>query len=282
MAAATIQSVHRSINVLMALRSGPLTLTELARATNLSKGTTFRILTTLQYERVVVKDPGNNQYMIGPGLFVLLQGSLSSLGSLTSAAKPVLRDLRDKTHETVALHTAIGAERICIDEFQSEAEIKYSSHPGAAAPIHLGSAGKILLAYMDSDQRERVFDLLRPLSGDTSGRIANAEALRAELEAVRRQGWAMSLGERIADAAAISVPIRAHRFLIALSVLGPSARLSQERRLELLPDVQRAAARVEAILTSPGELADASDDGSVVEPEDADGGGISASAPGRA
>lgn len=240
--AITVQAVQRSINVMMALRDGPQTLTELARATGLSKGTTFRMLASLNHERLVVKDPADNLYMLGPGLLMLLEGMLTSLGSLASGAKPVLEGLRNATNETVALHMAIGAERVCVEECQSRAAIRYTSYPGAAAPLHLGSAGKVLLSFMEESQRERALVLLRPIAGEASGaRIVDIDELRAQLDEVREQGWAMSYGERIADAAAISVPVRAHRFLAALSILGPKARLSRERRLELLPALQEAA-----------------------------------------
>jgi DNA-binding IclR family transcriptional regulator len=242
-----IQAVERSIDILMALSEGPRTLTEIARATDLSKGTVFRMLASLNHERLVIKDTVGNRYLLGPGFLRLVQGMMAGLGSISAGAKPVLEALRDSTGETVALHVGIGSERICIEEFQSRSSIRYSSYPGAAAPLYLGSAGKVLIAFLDPDDRERALRLVDSLPPDEK---PDMDELRAEVERVAKQGYALSLGERIPGAAAISVPVRGHRFLVSLSVLGPESRFPRKRRLELLPEIQKAAAAVEAALVA--------------------------------
>ncbi|MGH2948065.1 MAG: IclR family transcriptional regulator [Solirubrobacteraceae bacterium] len=248
-----IQSVERSIDILMALADGPRTLTEITRATSLSKGTVFRMLTSLNHERLVIKDPVQNRYMLGPGFLRLVQGMVTGLGSISAGARPVLETLRDKANETVTLHVGIGTERVCIEEFQSRASIRYTSYPGATAALHLGSAGKVLIGFLDDAKQEAA---LRAVESYPAEDRPDVDALRKELEKVRRQGWAMSSGERIAGAAAISVPVWGHHFLAALSILGPESRLSRKRRLELLPDLKHAAAAVEAALevSSAAEL----------------------------
>jgi DNA-binding IclR family transcriptional regulator len=249
-----IQSVERSIDILMALADGPRTLTEIARETTLSKGTVFRMLASLNHERLVIKDPVDSRYLLGPGFLRLMQGMMSGLGSFSAGAKPVLAALRDTTEETVALHVGIGPERICIEEFQSRSSIRYSSFPGAAAPLHLGSAGKVLISFLDPPHRERALRLVESYPPEER---PDMDALRTEVEQVRKQGYALSTGERIMGASAISVPVFGHRFLASLSVLGPESRLTRKRRLELLPQVREAAAATEAALaaTTSEELA---------------------------
>jgi DNA-binding IclR family transcriptional regulator len=247
-----IQAVTRSIDVLIALRKGPRTLTELAKETGLSVSTTLRMLASLGHESIVIKSA--NQYVLGPGVFTLWQGWLAGLGLIAGSLTPVMDRLRDETGETVALHVAVGVERICIAESQSQEPLRLTSYPGSVSALHLGSAGKVLLAFMDDDQRERALGLLasRPQEVVTGG-IANVAALREQLVDVREQGWAMSVGERIADAAAISVPILTRRLVAALSILGPSARWTRERRLQALPSLQGAAKAVEELLAAPAD-----------------------------
>ena len=251
-----IQSVERSIDILMTLAEGPRTLTEIVRSTGLSKGTVFRMLSSLNYERLVIKDPVSGRYLLGPGFLRLMQGMMNGLGGLSAGAKPVLEALRDSTGETVALHVAIGPERVCMEEFQSRSSIRYSSFPGATAPLHVGSAGRVLLAFLDDAERERA---LRALEGFPPEQRPDMQTLRAELERVRRQGYALSTGERIAGASAISVPVRGHRFVASLSILGPESRLTRKRRLELLPALNEAAAATEAaLMASTPEVVEAS------------------------
>jgi DNA-binding IclR family transcriptional regulator len=247
-----IQSVIRSIDVLIALRKGARTLTELSKDTGLSVSTTLRMLASLSHEEMATKI--GNQYVLGPGVFTLWQGWLEGLGLMAGGLTPVLDELRDETGETVALHVAVGAERICIAESQSEQPLRLTSYPGSVAALHLGSAGKVLLAFMDAEERERILGLLEARPHEvSSGGISNVAALREHLAEVRERGWAMSVGERITDAAAISVPVRTERLMAALSILGPSARWTRDRRLEALPSLQRTAAVVEDVLAASDE-----------------------------
>jgi DNA-binding IclR family transcriptional regulator len=247
-----VQSVERGIDILMALANGPKTLTEVKIETGLSKGTAFRLLASLNYENLVVKEAHSNLYMLGPGFLRLFQGVMQGVGAITAVAKPALTSLWEETEETVTVHVRVGAERICIEELPSPQPIRYVSTLGAAAPLHVGSAGKVLIAFMESAEMEKTLQTL-PLLPVTSATISDLDALRAELDTVRRQGYAMSHGERIPGASAVSVPVRGLQgFLASLSVLGPADRLPRKRRLELVPLLQSTAEGIGTALSSAG------------------------------
>jgi DNA-binding IclR family transcriptional regulator len=247
-----VQSVERGIDILMSLANGPKTLTEVKSETGLSKGTAFRLLASLNYENLVVKEANSNLYMLGPGFLRLFQGVMQGVGAITAVAKPALTSLWEHTQETVTVHVRVGAERICIEELPSPLAIRYVSTLGATAPLHVGSAGKVLIAFMEPAEMEKTVQIL-PLLPMTDATISNHDELRREIEAVRRQGYAMSSGERIPGASAVSVPVFGLQgFLASLSVLGPSDRLPRRRRVELVPVLQEAAAAIQAALTSAG------------------------------
>ena len=248
-----VQAVERSIGILMALANGARTLTDVTRATGLSKGTAFRLLASLNHEQLVVKDPAANVYLLGPGFLRMFQGVMGDLGSIGTLARPQLQELWRTSGETVTLHVSIGSERICVAELPSPQPIRYVSQVGATAPLHVGSAGKVLLAFLDPTRLERTLAALSltPITGATT---TDSSVLRQELETVARQGWAMSTGERITGASAISIPVSGGPgVLAALSVLGPSDRLTAQARMALLPELKRAAAGIEATLSS-GDL----------------------------
>ena len=245
-----VQSIERGIDILMAIANGSRTLTEIARETQLSKATAFRLLASLAHEQLVVRDPDETVYVLGPGFLRMFQGAMTNLGGIATLARGALQELWERVDETVTLHVRIGYERICVSELPSSKPLRYTATVGSTAPIYVGSAGKVLLAFMlPNESAPTVSDLeLKPVTHLT---ITDRERLRDEMVAIARQGWAMSEGERMIGAAAISVPIRGNAGLLAaLSVLGPLERMSQATRLAMLPDLRRAAVAVELALNS--------------------------------
>lgn len=243
-----VQSVERSIDILMALADGPKTLAEVTRTTGLSKATTFRLLATLGYENLVVKSAPENRYMLGPGFLRLLQGVTLGVGAITAVARAELAELCENTQETVAVHVRVGAERVCVDELPSPLPLRYTSGLGAAAPLHVGAAGLVLLAFMEPKELDAALHALALLPPRDAPE--DMDALRRELDVVRRQGYAMSTGARIIGAAGVTVPIRGpHGFLAGLSVLGPADRLPKARRVEFVPLMQETAKAIERALT---------------------------------
>jgi DNA-binding IclR family transcriptional regulator len=110
----------------------------------------------------------------------------------------------------------------------------------------VGASGKVILAFTDARERERILDNLtyEPL---TSSTIDRREVLEAELDRVREQGYAVSMGERIPGAAGVSVPVcSASGLVMSLSLLGPAERLPAERRSDLTARLQAAARSIEA------------------------------------
>lgn len=245
--ATRVQVVERAIDILNVLAKGRATLSEVTRAAGLPKGTTFRILGSLQYEELVVKDPVDSSYQLGPGFLRLSQTQTPWFGALAIIAEPAMSKLLEEAQETVALHVRVGPERICVAELPSPRPIRYNAAVGAPVPLHVGAAGKVLLAQLDPQALERMLGALdlAPLTGET---IHDPEELRAAVEKARADGFAQSLGERVASAAAISVPIDLDSKVGAsLSLLGPADRFTEELRLNQLDNLLASAKAVAAV-----------------------------------
>jgi DNA-binding IclR family transcriptional regulator len=240
-----VQVIDRSVDLLEALAGGPMSLTDVCRVTGLSKATAFRLLAGLGHRGMIVKSPVDTSYMLGPALLRLVQGALSGIGAVAMLGRAALKDLSDTTQETVALHVQTGIERVCLDEVPSPQVIKYTSSLGSSAPLHVGSAGKVLLAFTEAQAQSRTLTMLADAHAEL-----DVSALAATLRRVARDGWAISTGERVQGASAISVPIRSALVLFSLSVLGPTPRLPRSRLLEMLPAVQESAEQIEAALNA--------------------------------
>jgi DNA-binding IclR family transcriptional regulator len=244
-----IQVLERAFDLLTALaEDGPMTLTELVRATGLPKGTVYRLLASLTYRHMLIKDPTDSVYMLGPGFLRLMQGSVETVGSMTRAAREALEALRDATGETVILHVRMAMARVCVEELPSREPIRYTAQVGAVAPLHVGSASRVLLAFAPEEERERVLEglTLFPLTPLTVTELAE---LRERIALTRERGWAQSAGERVIGASAISVPVHGPQgTLFSLSVLGPADRWAPERQLGMLEVIQDAAVAVATAL----------------------------------
>ncbi|MBS1881884.1 MAG: IclR family transcriptional regulator [Actinobacteria bacterium] len=243
-----VQSLERGIDILGALASGPKTVTEITRELDLAKGTAFRLLASLGYEEFVVREPSGIRYMLGPGLLPLMQNTQATFGWIGALAGEVLHDLWERVGETVVVHVRVGHERVCVHELPSAEAIRYVAPVGSTDPIHVGSAGKVLLAALSAEELDQLLPKLK-LQGITERSITDRERLREEVELARSRGWATSAGERIDGSASLSVPVRIPGEIWAsLSVLGPANRLTPERTEEFVPLIGKAARRMQRLL----------------------------------
>jgi DNA-binding IclR family transcriptional regulator len=239
-----VQVVERSIDILLVLARQPATLSEVSRAAELPKGTTFRILGSLQYEGLVLKDPIGGTYRLGPGFMKLSQTQTPWFGALEGLALPGMQRLLDITRETVAIHVRVGAIRLCVCEVASPEQIRYAADVGAQLPINVGSAGRVLLAQLDDPELEKVLAALRP-EAITSTTIVDIDEIRTAVHKARDDGYAQSFGERITGGAGISVPIPLEsQFDASLSVIGPEVRFTEEVRMSHFDDLLATAAEI--------------------------------------
>lgn len=249
-----VRAVTRAVQLLSALTAGPQHLATLAAKAELSKATAYRLLATLEIDQLVIQDASTGQYSLGPGCFQFAEAISGGASGLALVAKPELDRLREESGETATLHVRIGGQRICVAELPSRHPIRYTAGIGAAAPIHVGSAGKVLLAYLDDGGRDELLRLIK-LEPRTPATITDPAVLQGELDRVRAQGWAESYGERIDGAVAVSAPVfdSKGRILAALSVLGPASRLNSSQLRGLTALVTEAAAQTSTRLRQMAE-----------------------------
>jgi DNA-binding IclR family transcriptional regulator len=239
-----VQVVERAIDILDVLGRGHATLSEVTKDVGLPKGTTYRILSSLQYRGLVVKDPVDNSWLLGPGFLRMSQAQTPWFGALAFLAEPAMKRVLEQSRETVALHVRVGTERICVAELPSPEPIRYSAKVGEPLPLYVGATGKILLAQIDPPALERMVGIL-DLQPMTEKTILDPDVLLASVIKARDDGYAMSEGERVDSSAGISVPIRPRpTFDASLSLLGPADRFTKQRRLDLLDDLLAAAKEI--------------------------------------
>ena len=119
--------------------------------------------------------------------------------------------------------------------------------------LYAGAGWKVLLAFGPEELQRKVLGKSH-LKRLTPSTIQDPEDLEKELEAVRRQGYASSYGERDADVAALAAPIYSHEggVCAALSIAGPITRFSAEHNVKQVRILLASAGRLSRILGFQG------------------------------
>ncbi len=219
--------------VLTTLESGPLTLAQLVSATRLARPTAHRLAVALEHHRLVARDM-QGRFTLGPRLGEL--ASAAGEDRLLAAANPVLIALRDHTGESAQLYRRQGDQRICVAAAERTMGLRDSIPVGATLPMSAGSAAQVLLAWEEPER------LHRGLHG--------ARFTATVLSAVRRRGWAQSVGEREAGVASISAPVRSPsgRVIASVTISGPVERMGQQPGRQHATAVVTSANRLTEVL----------------------------------
>jgi IclR family transcriptional regulator, acetate operon repressor len=241
----TLQTVKRSLQVLDLLASQPgesWKLTDLSRETKIHKSTLSRLLLTLNEARYVTKDAEQLTYRLGPSAFAL-GGAASML--LKEITGPVLRRLTAHTGETALLHVLRGQKSLCIDKVESPHPVRVTYDIGRHGPLHAGTSGKTLLAFMDPEE----FELMLPslaLTKYTERTITDAEALRREMSLIRSRGCSISHGELDEGVCSVGAPIwnSVGTLEAGISLVGPALRWTEERWESYIRETIAAAEEV--------------------------------------
>jgi IclR family acetate operon transcriptional repressor len=248
------EAAVRVADVLLMFTDGPSTIgvSHIARELRLSKAVVYRILQSLSARGMVALDPFSREYRLGAAAAALGARALRD-SDLRTVSLDVLRGLRDETGETATLTAPVPDGRVYLDQFEGVHEIKMTVELGRRFPLHAGSSGKCMLAFLPPAQRKDL--LASALPKLTEHTIVDPVALRAELAAIRGRGYATSGGERQHDAGSVAAPIfgMSGAVIGAVSVCGPRYRVTGDFVERIAPKVAAAAGRISQRMGWPDE-----------------------------
>jgi DNA-binding IclR family transcriptional regulator len=235
------QAVQRAVSLLKLFSDSKPEwgLTEMARAARLNKTTVYRLLTALASEGLVARSPAGEAYRLGPEAIAIGARALRS-NDLRTVSRGYLAELAQKSDETATVEVLVDSDVLIVDEVHSRKWLHASPSVGTRWPAHATSTGKVLLAFLSDADRK---GLLRPPLAQPARRtITTLAELREELVRVKNQGYATAVGELEDGYSAVGAPVRDHegQVVAAVSLGGPSVRLSQDRLKAMLPLVLEA------------------------------------------
>jgi DNA-binding IclR family transcriptional regulator len=235
------QSVAKAVRILDYFRlHSQGRLSDLAEHAGLGPSTALRLILSLERCGALVRDPETREFSIGPWLLGLAATTVRN-HPFSAEVHRTLSELTQTTGETASYWIANEHERVCVDRVLSEHALSSTIHIGARLPLHVGAAGRVLMAYLPEPDLTSMIDELR-------GDEVDVDALLDSLDQIRKVGLAISVEEREKGLASVAVPIfdGRHGLTGTISSTGPVTRFNASRRRAVVDDLQLAAERLSA------------------------------------
>ncbi len=242
------ESVVSAFRVLEAVAEAqPVGLSELARTVGLPKSTVQRVLLTLQevgWLRPTEPTPTRWQLTYRA---VAVVGRAGGGESLRDIALPVMNDLQLATTETIHLAAPDGDSLVLVERLDTSHRLRAFLPLGERIALHASATG---LAYLSACDQDYLDDYLAgPLPAQTPDTITDPDRIRTVVNDVRERGYSMNVGGLSLGISSLGAPIVGPSGVVAaMSVSGPTSRITEDRFDELGAQVRDAAARISRAL----------------------------------
>jgi len=226
---------------------GSARLTELSAATGFPLPTIHRIVRSL-VAGGYLRQEVSRRYALGPRLIRLGDHAAQMLGAW---AVPYLGQLVAEIGETANMAMLEGDEAVYVAQVPSAHSMRMFTEVGRRVSAHSTGVGKALLSRLDDD---RVVELLRRsgMPAKTPSTITSPEAMLDELARIRECGYAMDDGEHESGVRCVALLVPGAPTSVAVSVSGPSSRVTSEGMGAVLPVMRRVAAELSVELGRRG------------------------------
>ncbi len=211
-------ALMKGISVLRTIagEEGPVSFSGIQERTGLPKGTLHRILKALIAEGLVRYERRDRSYHLGLQLLSLAYQVLEDI-DIRDVARTELVRLRDLTGEAVHLAIRDDLRAVYIDVVDSSLAVGMIARLGASSELHSTAVGKVIAAYLPADQQNDAINRL-PMTRLTPNTITSRRTLRAHLNEVRNQGYAVNEEEETVGVHGVAAPVFGHRGEVVASV----------------------------------------------------------------
>lgn len=206
------------------------TQVEIGRAADLPRSTVSRLVRYLCSRGYLTFHERSGRYTLGFSAIEL--GRRAQLQfDLASFAADILEDLSRQTRETIMLtgFNPAALQVVCLEQIASQhGGLRVYETIGATFPLYAGASAKPVLASLPENVVERV--LHAPMPPINPAVVPTAERLRADLEAIRKRGYAVSREETYPGVAGVGAAILDPNGipLGSIAIAAPMQRMSEE------------------------------------------------------
>ncbi len=246
-----VQSVDRSLLLLelLADAGGSLRLAELEALTGLPLPTVHRLVRSLVHNGYVRQD-ASRRYALGARLIRL--GEIAARG-LGAGAMPQLRQLADRVGETANMALLDGDDVVYIAQVPSVHSMRMFTVVGRRVSPHCTGVGKALLSQLPVEDAAALLGRTG-MTPQTPQTLTDPDALIEQLALIRERGWAVDAGEQELGVWCVAAPVVGAPAPVAISVSGPSGRVTEERVEEIAPTLCAVAVEVGRVLAGPSPI----------------------------
>lgn len=240
-----IQSIDRAMSILKLFseKRKEMKLTDIAEELDLNKSTVHGIISTLKYHGFIEQNEETQKYRLG--VYLIKLGDLvSNSMDIIDIAHPIIAEVSQNLDETVHLSRLDNNELIYMDKVESHQSIRIITTIGSRMPAYCTGMGKALLAFSDLDKLGE--SLPEEFEAITPNTITDKKALIKELYSIREKGYAIDNEESDMGLRCVAAPVFDHagNAKYALSVSGPTIRMTEERIEAIIQVVKDAAKRI--------------------------------------
>ena len=239
-----IQAVSHALDLLEQFHEDvdELGVTELSKRLKLHKNNVFRLLATLESRGYIEQNRATENYRLGLKSLELGQTFIKQMGLLRQA-KPILEKIVETCNETSYVTIFKDGHVVYLDVVETDMTVRVVSRVGSRLPAYCTASGKIHLAFLSDEEINEILPR-EDLKSYTPTTITSRSELKKQLKQVAEQGYAIDDEELDQGVRCVAAPIRDYtrRIVGAISISGPSMRLSNERlKEELVPLALQAA-----------------------------------------
>jgi DNA-binding IclR family transcriptional regulator len=225
-----LSSVKNSCQLLKLFLDSPkeMGVSEIARRINMSKGSTHKLLATLESEGFIRQNPENKLYSLGYTL-VELGNQVLKNHDLVEFSKPYLQRLSDVTSEFITLCVMDGKDAIYVSKMESKYPIRFIVETHRRFPLYATSGARVILAYQPL---EFIDDILSDgIRTYTPYSLSSPEQIKARLADIRARGYELSSNMRNIGVTGIAAPIfnADGKVEASISIMGPTDRMEPRK-----------------------------------------------------
>ena len=248
------QSLERGLAILSSFTpERPIRgIADVADELGMRRSTTHRYMSTL-VALGYLEQGAARKYRLGLRVTDLGMSALNST-ALREHARPYLEELCRQSSYTVSVAVLDGPEIVYVDRVRSsrrtQGGVDLDLSPGARLPAYCTAMGKLLMAFLPEEEQRALLAEVKPTRMGPNT-ITSKTQLRAELENIREEGFAVNDQELAPELYAIAAPVRSesHEVVAAVSMTAHASMISLEELVEHLgPHLVAAADRVSARL----------------------------------
>ena len=233
-----VQSVGRAFEILevIAAQGGELSLSEIAASVGLPAPSAHRLLRTL-VSLGYLRQETSRRYALAPRLIRLGESAAKQFGAW---GYPVLIGLMEAIGESANMAILDGSNAIYVAQVAGRHSMRMFTEVGRRVPLHATGVGKALLTQLPDDEIVRILELAG-MPTVTPHTITDVAVLLQDVRTSRIRGYTIDDGEQEVGVRCLAVPVEGGPGSIAISVSGPSGRLTEERIPQIVPVLHRVA-----------------------------------------